>query len=1092
MTDRGPDHELADQDALGRIREALDETLFVEAGAGTGKTHALVERFVALVLGGRPIERLVAITFTEKAAAELRERVRSGLEKALAERAQQGDVIRKALDSLDRAQVSTIHSFCQSLLYSFAAEAGIDPSFTVQDEVMARRRFEERWRMYLEGLAGDPVAMAAIDRVLGLGLTTGDLQSLASELAGRAELVLLLEEKPLAAEPPQWPGLAKTLDELEALPLDRADENDELRKRVERVISLVSGLVRPGVDREAALALGARILETKFRKSNAAAWGGATAIREVRDTAKAICDQLNETLAACRADALGGLLPIVVRFVKEDARARGSEGVLTFDDLILRARDLLRDHSEAAKALRSRYDALLVDEFQDTDPLQVDIARSFATDPATGTLEPGRLFLVGDPKQSIYRFRRADMAIYSRTLKLVKGAGGELPELALNRRSRKPVLDWVNAVFEKIIGVGDDDAVQPPYRPIHQHREGDVKGPGVAWLGGEVSGAKARDVRRTEASAIAAQCRAALDEAWQVAEKDGTVRPAAFKDIAVLIPARTILSPLERALADAGVPYRVEGGSVIYQTQEVCDLANCLAAIDNPADEVAVVAALRSAAFACSDVDLARHKAAGGRFSYVPPGAHAGDVRVADALETLAAYHEMWRHKSLAALVESFVAERGLVEIGILDRGDRNTFRRMRFVVEQARAFEANGPERLRAFVTWLQSRSDEGILDDEGGSLDDDEDAVRLLTVHGAKGLEFPIVFVAGLGSAPGSRTPALLADHSQGRVAVSIGAKKRNAVFNLGPVDDLRALEKAHASAEYARVLYVAATRARDHLIVSLFRKKGASTECGARRLIEAGACELAEERPAMAEFRTQIREPLGGVAVDPPEAGTPGEFARTREDLVKGSQRQRYTSATALKKQREDERKEERAGESEPWARGRGGTRLGRAVHAAIQSVRWDADAEAIAPFARAQAVAEAIPDRHAEVARLVARALASKAAQRARSAGRALREAPFAVQADGQVLEGFVDLLIETAEGIEIVDWKTDQVDEKDVPARLKGYEPQASLYVYGVESATGRQVSRVTYVFVSAGVEASPGDPAELREKALRVLAGERE
>ena len=166
MTDRGADDESADERALGRIREALDETLFVEAGAGTGKTYALVERIVALVLGGRPIERIVAITFTEKAAAELRDRVRSGLEKALAERSDRVDVIRKALDSLDRAQISTIHSFGQSLLYSFAAEAGIDPSFTVQDEVMAQRRFEERWRMYLEGLAGDPAAVAAIDRVL--------------------------------------------------------------------------------------------------------------------------------------------------------------------------------------------------------------------------------------------------------------------------------------------------------------------------------------------------------------------------------------------------------------------------------------------------------------------------------------------------------------------------------------------------------------------------------------------------------------------------------------------------------------------------------------------------------------------------------------------------------------------------------------------------------------------------------------------------------------------------------------------------------------------------------------------------------------
>src|SRR4029453_16567658 len=183
-----------------------------------------------------------------------------------------------------------------------------------------------------------------------------------------------------------------------------------------------------------------------------AAWGGRENIERVRGVAKDIACRLNETLQACRSDALAAVLPAVVRFVIEDAGKRYRDGALTFDDLILLVRDHLWDNPEVVRALRLRYDAMLIDEFQDTDPLQVDIALSFATEPDTGVLEPGRLFLVGDPKQSIYRFRRADMAVYSQTRDAIEAGGGRFPALALNRRSRGLLLDWVNKVFARLIG----------------------------------------------------------------------------------------------------------------------------------------------------------------------------------------------------------------------------------------------------------------------------------------------------------------------------------------------------------------------------------------------------------------------------------------------------------------------------------------------------------------------------------------------------------------------------------------------------------------------------------------------------------------
>ncbi len=1088
MNDARPEAVDPDEAAAKRIREALGETLFVEAGAGTGKTWALVERVVSLVLGGRTIDRIAAITFTEKAAAELKDRVRQGLEDCLRDRPETIDRVKPALEALDRARISTIHAFCQDLLYLFAAEAGVDPSFEVQDEVKAARRFNDRWRAYLEGLSDDEAAAASIDRALGLGLTTGDLEALAAGLTSRAELVSLLAQSLPDADAPDWNVLSQYQASLDELAPERVPETDQLRLRIETMASVIGELTRDPAEREVVLASATGVMGWTFgRCGNAATWGGTLAA--ARGACTEVSEGLTRLLSACRAEALRELMPLVVRFVEGDARARGRDGLMTFDDLILRVRDLLREDAQTVRALRERFDALLIDEFQDTDPLQVEIALAFGNDPATGQIEPGRLFLVGDPKQSIYRFRRADMAVYSRTREALEGAGAERPQLRLSRRSRKVIIDWVNRVFGRMMGAGERPALQPAYREIRHHREDDdLDGPGVACFGGQIAEGNARQVRVMESREVAGQCRTAVEQKWQVVDKPTqAVRDASYRDVAILIPARTSLTSLERSLAEAGVPYRVEGGSLIFRTQEVRDLINCLAAIDDPADEVAIVGALRSPAFACSDVDIARFVARGGRINYLRGDPGSFDGPVAQGLLILQRYHERRHGKSLAALVDEFVTECGLVETGILDQGDRNSFRRMRYVVEQARAFEANGPESLRALVQWLEGCSQQTILDHEGAGLDDDEDAVRVLTIHGAKGLEFPIVIMAGTGSAPYSRPGSYLVDRSDETIAIRVGTKGNNRSFNLGDVAHLEQVEKDHCDAEFVRMLYVGATRARDHLVFSLYRTQRA-TKAAAAQLEAAGARDGVLSLVPASRAAGEGRRPLEGLQVDAPGVATPEEMEEQRRELLTLSRKQTYTSATRLGRAAED--KDSGEDDTEPWSRGRAGTRLGRAVHAAVQSLPLDPDDVAVEAFSRAQAVAEAIPERAPEVARLVRAALSSGAAQRARAAPRALREVPFAVPVDGVIVEGFVDMLIETPDGLEIVDWKTDRVSAGEVDGRLADYRLQAGLYVLGIERATGRRVSRVTYVFVSAGREESPGQPAELAESALaRVLAG---
>jgi len=1081
------DFRAQDEDARRVISEALGETLFVEAGAGTGKTRALVDRIVALVCSGVRIDRIAAITFTERAAAELRERVRTGLEQEMREHSEKADVIGAALGSLDRAQISTIHAFCQAIVRTYSPEAGVDPDFEVQDEVMTQRRMQERWRRYLESLGDDENARRDVDRLLSLGLKTSELEELALGLASRGELAEILGQHPLTADEPGWPDLRELRDRLDALRWEDVDPTDPLCKRIAGVVGVIDAInARPVEEREELLAAGGYALVDWHKGSNTP-WGGATNKEAAIEKVSAVESVLNKLLDDLRAAALAAVLPRLLEFVREDEQARGRDGSLTFDDLILRARRLLAAGGDAVTSLRHRYQALLIDEFQDTDPLQVEIATTFATDPASGKIEPGRLFVVGDPKQSIYRFRRADMATYAHTAERMRGAGARFPGLALNRRSRGVILEWVNEVFEQIIGAGEHPEVQPEYAAIHPERDAALNGSGVATFGGEVKNS-AREVRSIEAKQLAALCRRAIEERWQVAEREGSVREAAYRDIAILIPRRTGLIALERELAAAGVPYRVESGSLIYRTQEVRDLVNCLTAIDDPADEVAIVAALRSPAFACSDVDLARHRAAGGRFNYHHPDLEKWEGPVSDGLRALGEFHRDRHNISLAALVERFVFARGTIETGVLDQRDRNSFRRARFMIERARTFEAAGPESLRAFVAWLENQSEAAILDNEGALVDDDEDAVRVLTIHGAKGLEFPIVFLAGLSAAPmNNRPPLYSADFTGERVAICAGTQTGNRRFILGDFADLNGAEKVHDEAEFDRLLYVATTRARDHLVVSLYHNSRAGA-CAAKRLTGAHADELAM-RLEIADIggATDVRT-LDGLTVDVPSGIDAENFDAARAALLARGKTRDYTSATALiqfaKGQANDE--------SEPWSRGRGGTRLGRAVHAAIQSLRLDADDAAIAAVAKAQAVAEAVPHRENDVAKLVRWVVSeSDAWKRAQGAVRAMREVPFALESDGTVLEGYIDLVLQTADGIEIIDWKTDQIARDGITERLEQYKLQAGLYVYGLESATGQRVSKVTYVFASPRVEESIGDPAVLAEAAREALAASR-
>lgn len=806
---------------------------------------------------------------------------------------------------------------------------------------------------------------------------------------------------------------------------------------------------------------------------------------------------------ATEADREAELIPVLEllrRFALDFADERKAAGEVEFQDLLVLARDLLRDSLFARDHFRERYSHILIDEVQDTDPLQAELAMFLAEDVPHGVDSAGRpndwqdvraaagkLFIVGDAKQSIYRFRRADI----RQVKLMQElVGGSNVLLTRNFRSQPPIIDWVNHVFAQWMEESEGQAKYSPLAAGPGHGES----PLVRYIGEEIA-ANIDEVRRKEADAIARTIQAAIDQHWQVRSEDNGAesRPVRYQDVCVLMPRRTGLDALEFAFETAGIPYRLDSAGLIYESQEARDLLNCLAAIDDPTDQVSVVAALRSPALACSDADLLEFVEAGGQFDYMAED-DAPTGYTSDALAVLRDFHEHRRWTSPAALIEEFVRKRRLMELALDARQWRGRWMRYRFLIDRARAFAASGESSLRAYISWTARQREEQARARETAVPESDEDAVRVMTVHGAKGLEFPILVLAGLNADRSLGSESVLFDRESGRVEVRVGSKDSS--FQTAGYADLAETDKKRAEEENVRLMYVAATRARDHLIVSMHRKQG-------------GQKSLATQISGYMEGAEHLWEPFDPPAIEersssklPEETGTPDtgtpaarqqwEAARTAVYAA----RSRPMSAAATRLAQEalaQEAKDEQDIPDEPWRRGRAGTSIGRAVHAVLQVVDLHTG-NGLEDIAMAQAAAEGVPGRADDIVRLVQRALDSPLVKRALESGRWWRETPVAGPVEDGIVEGFIDLLFEEDDGFVIVDYKTDALGTDDeIERAMSRYRLQGGGYALALSRATGAYIKEVSFLFLEPSravtVEDLSGAMREAEGAALTLFAG---
>ncbi len=993
--------------------EARGQDVCVVAGPGSGKTRVLIARFRWLVEDqGLDPRRILAITFTDKAATEIRRRLVEEFAGLPERRA-----------AIERSWISTIHGFCARLLKDHAITAGVDPEFVVLDGNDAATALEEVAVETLDQLLREDRdhLLALLDRLH----VSSDPYTRQPDLA--QALIAVYEAMRVAGAPPEMavPPAAPAASELDAV-LARVrgylagavGGSDAQRRRVEDLrlwLAKAESLAAAPIGAEHFRLLAGFPCNLRGLKAGNPFYDAMKPLRE--ETIPA----LKASLIAIYNQPLYGLLAEAVRRIDAAWRRRKREmGALDFDDLEEGAIRLLREEAEVAARVRDNFDAVLMDELQDTNPLQwtlVDLLR-----------RPDRFFAVGDVNQSIFGFRHAEPEVFRRYRKSIVAAGKKVHELRRNHRSRLEILEAVNAVFSSAPGVephlleaGDKFApgVLPPIEVIVAQADSSA---GAAFI---------------EAASIAARI-LELKGTLLVGEK-GRERPAEFSDFAVLGRSLGALEPVHQALVAARIPAVVAGGRTFFETREVRDLTAWLTVLANPRDEIALAGLLRSPLVGVGDETLLR-LCAGER----PDGSLPGLEALEERLRRLRPLRDAVSPDRLAA--EALDESDYLSALPPHGRANVEKF------LSLLRDLYSAAPCSLRQTLDELK-RMRAAAAEPEAPP-GESSNAVRLMSIHKSKGLEFPVVFVPALQRRTDQSRPVICFDPAAG-----LGVRWRDPAGGGGIADSAferyAAERKEKEREEENRLLYVAMTRAEEHLVLSFSEYKGSNSDWvklvavglgpGPARVVTVAPKAAIELPPPAGELEEALlpRPELSGQYDSTVPVTSVSRFHSCPRSYYLG----RYIGWAAPRRRAPEEegRDEEGIDASE----------LGVQTHALLAG--------------------EAVEDAHPEAAALAAAFHGSELGQRAARASRSGREYAFLFALDDVVLRGQIDLWFEEGGEVVLVDYKTDHVIGED---RLESYCLQLRLYALALEKMTGRLPDRVFLHLLRTG-ESLPVDLSEL-------------
>jgi ATP-dependent exoDNAse (exonuclease V) beta subunit len=1116
-----------DAEAREIIRSDLDSTLLVEAAAGTGKTTELVNRIIAVVSSGRAkIDRIAAVTFTHKAAGELKVKLRQKLDEARQTAiADEREHLEDALKRLEEAAIGTIHSFCAQILRERPVEAGIDPGFQDLPEQEQKRLYERTFRGWFEQALEDsrPGLRRALSRLAWSSDTSpvDELQIAGWKLMEWRDYRTAWARRPFNREP-EIDALCREVTDLAKLSERCRNKADGLYRALASARDLATWMeranVRPTRDYDTVEGQLVKLL----RSLNRSNWKGKGKFADdvSRDDVVAQRDHLIQRLSefTIRADAdLAALVQSEMQDLIDKYQAlKERVGKLDFVDLLIKVRDLLQHSTEVRNFLQERFTHIFVDEFQDTDPLQMEVlllvsaADPAISDPGQVTPKPGKLFVVGDPKQSIYKFRRADVSLYQQVRNQLVGRGAHLVHLTRSFRALRPIQQCVNAAFAPVMQ-DDAAAAQVGYVPVEGGHPALDAQPSVVVIPAPTPYGK-RDVAKTAVNQCLPDALVAFIEwllnqsGWKIRDPENPERLIGIqaRHIAVLFRrfanyGEDVARAYVRALESRDIPHLLVGSKSFHQREEVETLRAACTAIEWPEDELAVYATLRGSFFAIPDTLLLRYRYEFGRLHPLRPLMRAtpSDLGpIVDALAVLADLHRQRNHRPFAESL-NFLLEATRAHVGFALRpGGHQVLANVYRVVELARTYEQTGAISFRGFVDELTARA--GRLESgESAVFEESADGVRLLTVHTAKGLEFPVVMLGDMTANIAPRDPDRYIDPEQRLCATRI--------LWCAPweLTDHVTEERAREKSEGIRVSYVAATRARDLLVIpgvgdkeldgwleplnkAIYPRpsenRNGCAAAGCPKFGEATILErpfsLSQPEPSVkpgvhapqegehhvvwwdpAKLRLRVDTKLGLRTFELLQ-GDPGQseasyqqWRKRRQRAIEAGSRPAYEISNPSEIAEEPDTGIKVEVISNGGAAGRpSGPRFGTLVHAVLRDAGFDTTA--VDHFAQLHGrILGASPEETAAASGAVLTALRSPILERARTAARCQRELPFRVRlSSNRLLEGVVDLMFLESDTWHVVDFKTDI----QVATRRAEYERQLRWYAAAVSRLTDQR------------------------------------
>lgn len=1068
----------------------LDTNMVISAGAGSGKTTALIERMVALIRSGRTPEELVAITFTRQAAGELQERYFTGLltaRNALMEKEAEGDTrwsielerVQRALHRSEETFIGTIHSFCSRILRQFPVAAGIPPDFRQveeADELSLRTAF---WRSALIRLEEEDHADLRVLREAEI--PDEALYTLFSTFVEQAGVHFPTS----GVEAPDWRGVVDrflpVVQQLGAL-LPQTNKPDDFMLAVERACrAMEEGMPRTDADRAHVMDLflmgvsrskGTELLikVSYWGDRQSDAYARANDLKKGNDdlvSGRSLLDVLeSEILPAVdrrqhwlhdRALELVGSLTAHYRL------SRLQQGWLTYDDLLREAARVVRDDSGARKALQERYRRVLVDEFQDTDPEQAALLFHLCAssiDPADwsrNTLLPGRLFVVGDDKQSIYRFRKADFHAFALIFRALEDQNGRHLTLSANFRSDERICSWVNQAMKQRF-MEDGSAYQAPWEDLEPHKGCLHAGAAVIRLGiGQQKGRSDKPRTVAEARAIARM----IQDAW---EREGVP----FGDWLLLVRSHTRVPILLQVLSEAGLPVALEGGKGDQASAVLEWIHDLLGCLTRPEDHSALVATLTGPFFGIPDSALYRYRQAGGEWkSLLADAAHLKGVpeQVRSAASALQRWAGWIRESAPVVAWERLLSDSGVAGALRLRTDGDVSVGMLELIGQLMVDWQLRGLDMAACVRELGRYRSGDlklGLYSDNVPF----QDSVRIMTIHGSKGLQARRVVLADA-SANSYREPRLHVRREGNRLLGWAPVRSGQGFYGKkllephgwsGHVEE----EDRYERGEEGRLLYVAATRAIEQLVVCthLDPDRGKGTWDGWIGHLDDASIPLMEVEPGPDD-----RVPAFGLRSAAP-AGWPAP-----EERFDVAERIGELSRSTWRVARPSESEEEHAAgkwapEGEP-AVGSDARAAGSAWHTLFESLA--AERKKHPEEIDTQRLIQEVLDATAPE---VATVLAEQAPSRLRSfmasglwsalsaADRVLTEVPFSLARDQEgetvLWSGIVDLAFHGEGGWTIVDYKSDRADEETIRLR---HSAQIRAYVEAWESLFSSQKTR---------------------------------